>query len=101
MMKLAVLKSSKTGIFGAVTLGLGRALGETMAVTMLIGNRAEISASLFAPGQTMASVIANEYAEATSDVHLSALILVGLTLFGVTFVINSCARLLVLRGKSK
>ena len=98
MMKLAVLKSSKTGIFGAVTLGLGRALGETMAVTMLIGNRAEISASLFAPGQTMASVIANEYSEATGDVHLASLILVGLSLFGVTFVINSLARLMVMRS---
>ncbi len=96
-MQLAVLKSSVSGILGAVILGLGRALGETMAVTMLIGNRAEISASLFAPGQSMASVIANEYAEATGDLHLSALAYIGLALFAVSFVINSAARLLVWR----
>lgn len=98
MMRLSVLKTARPGIFGAVILGLGRALGETMAVTMVIGNRAEISASLFAPAQTMASVIANEYAEATSALHLSALAEIGLVLFLVTFVINSLARLLV--GKS-
>ena len=97
MMKIAVLNSSKSGVGGAIILGLGRALGETMAVTMVIGNRADISASLFAPGQTMASVIANEYAEATSDLHLSALIEVGLVLFAVTFVINTFARVFVLR----
>jgi phosphate transport system permease protein len=96
-MRLAVLKSSHSGVFGAVILGLGRALGETMAVTMVIGNRAEISASLFAPSQTMASVIANEYAEATSDMHLSALVAVGLSLFAVTFIINGLARILVRR----
>jgi phosphate transport system permease protein len=95
MMRLAVLGSAKTGILGAVILGLGRAVGETMAVTMVIGNRAEIAASLFAPGQTMASVIANEYAEATSDMHLSALVAVGLVLFLVTFLMNGTARLLV------
>ena len=80
-MRLSVLRSSRSGIYGASFLGLGRALGETMAVTMVIGNRAEISVSLFAPSQTMASVIANEYVEAGSDVHLSALIEVGLLLF--------------------
>ncbi len=68
-----------------------------MAVTMVIGNRAEIMASIFAPGQTMASVIANEYAEATSDVHLSALAAVGLVLFGVTFIVNAVALILVWR----
>ncbi len=98
MMKISVLKASRSGIFGAVSLGLGRALGETMAVTMVIGNRAEISASLFAPSQTMASVIANEYAEATSDLHLAALAEVGLALFLVTFVINSMARLIIKRS---
>jgi phosphate transport system permease protein len=92
MMTIAVLKSSRTGILGAVILGLGRALGETMAVTMLIGNRAEISASLFAPAQTMASVIANEYSEATSDMHLAALTAVGFALFAVTFLLNAMAR---------
>jgi phosphate transport system permease protein len=97
MMKLAVLKSSRAGVGGAVVLGLGRALGETMAVTMVIGNRAEIFASLFGPSQTMASVIANEYAEATSDIHLAALAEVGLLLFAVTFVVNSFARIIIWR----
>ncbi|MBC7693688.1 MAG: phosphate ABC transporter permease subunit PstC [Methylotenera sp.] len=96
-MRLAVLESSHSGILGAVILGLARALGETMAVTMVIGNRAEIAASLFAPGQTMASVIANEYAEASGDLHLSALAFVGLALFAVSFAINSVARILVWR----
>ena len=99
--RLAVIKSSRTGIFGAVILGLGRALGETMAVTMVIGNRNDISLSLFAPAQTMASIIANEYAEATTKLHLSALAEIGLTLFAVTFVINGVARLFIWRVKGK
>ncbi len=94
-MVIAVLRSSKPGLFGASLLGLGRAVGETMAVTMVIGNRSEISASLFAPGQTMASVLANEYAEASSNIHLAALIEVGLVLFAVTFVMNGLARLML------
>ncbi len=98
-MKISVLKASKNGIIGALFLGLGRALGETMAVTMLIGNRAQIHPSLFSPGQTMASVIANEYAEATSDLHMSALAEVGLVLFGVTFIINFAARILIYKMK--
>jgi phosphate transport system permease protein len=93
--RLAVLRYARSGLIGAVLLGLGRALGETMAVTMVIGNRAEISASLFAPGYTMASMIANEFAEATSDLYLSALIEVGLLLFVVTVIVNALARLLV------
>ena len=97
MIKISVLKSSKSGIGGAVILGLGRALGETMAVTMVIGNRSEINLSLLAPAQTMASVIANEYAEATSDIHLSALIEIGFLLFIVTFLINAFARIFILR----
>ena len=97
MIRLAVVKSSWSGVFGAGILGLGRALGETMAVTMLIGNRNEISASLFAPGQTMASVIANEYAEAGSNIHLAALAYVGLALFVVSFVVNLFARRIVRR----
>lgn len=96
-MKITVLTASQAGIMGATILGLGRALGETMAVTMVIGNRSEVSASLFAPGQTMASIIANEYAEATSDMHLSALAAVGFTLFLVTLALNSLARILVWR----
>lgn len=92
MLKVAILQSSKSGIFGAVVLGLGRALGETMAVTMVIGNRPQVSASLFAPAQTMASIIANEYAEASSDLHHSALAAVGLSLFLVSLLINMGAR---------
>jgi phosphate transport system permease protein len=80
-----------------VILGLGRALGETMAVTMLIGNRHELSASLFAPGYTMASLIANEFSEATTDIHLSALMAVGFVLLVITLIVNAAARLLVRR----
>jgi phosphate transport system permease protein len=76
-------------------LGLGRALGETMAVTMVIGNRPEIAASLFAPGYTMASLIANEFSEATNDLHLSALMAVGAILFIITLIVNAIARWLV------
>jgi phosphate transport system permease protein len=93
--RMAVLSYGRSGLIGAVLLGLGRALGETMAVTMVIGNRPEISASLFAPGYTMASVLANEFTEATSDVYLSALVEIGLLLLIVTVVVNALARLLV------
>ena len=96
MMKMAVIKTSRSGLVGAVILGLGRALGETMAVTMVIGNRNDITASLMAPGQTMASVIANEYGEA-SGLHMAALAGVGLSLFAVSLVINSAARLIIWR----
>ena len=90
-----VLVNGAPGIAGAIILGLGRAIGETMAVTMVIGNRAEISASLFAPSYTIASAIANEFTEATQDLYLSALVELGLILFFVTFVVNAIARLLV------
>lgn len=90
-----VLQNARSGITGAIILGLGRAIGETMAVTMLIGNRPEISASLFAPSFTIASAIANEFTEATSEIYLQALIELGLILFIVTFIINAIARLLV------
>ena len=93
----AVIPYARSGIIGGVMLGLGRALGETMAVTMLIGNRHEISASLLAPGYTMASLIANEFSEATSDAHLAALMAVGFVLLLVTFAINALARWLVWR----
>jgi phosphate transport system permease protein len=93
----AVLPYARTGVIGGVILGLGRALGETMAVTMLIGNRHEISASLFAPGYTMASLIANEFSEASDDLHLSALMAVGFVLLVVTLIINALARWLVWR----
>jgi phosphate transport system permease protein len=91
----AVIPYAKSGIIGGIILGLGRALGETMAVTMLIGNRAEISASLFAPGYTMASLIANEFSEASGDLHLAALMAVGFTLFVITLIVNAIARWLV------
>ena len=77
VIRIAVLSYARRGLFGAAVLGLGRALGETMAVTMVIGNRPEISASLFAPGYTLASVIANEFTEATSDLYLNALFELG------------------------
>ena len=95
MIRMGVLRNARAGIVGAIILGLGRALGETMAVTMVIGNRPEISKSLFAPGYTMASVLANEFTEATGDLYLSALIEIGLALFFVTIVVNALARLLV------
>lgn len=97
MIRTAVIPFAKSGIIGGIILGLGRALGETMAVTMLIGNRPEIAASLFAPGYTMASLIANEFSEATGDLHVAALMAVGFVLFLMTFVVNVIARLLVAR----
>lgn len=90
-----VLPIARPGILGSVILGLGRALGETMAVTMVIGNRSEIKASLFAPGHSMAAVIANEFTEAVEDIYLSSLIEIGLLLFLVTFVLNALARFLI------
>ena len=93
----AVVPYARSGIVGGIILGLGRALGETMAVTMLIGNVHKISASLFAPGYTMASLIANEFSEATTDIHLSALMAVGFVLFIMTLIVNAIARWLVWR----
>jgi phosphate transport system permease protein len=95
MIRMGVLRNARVGIVGGVILGLGRALGETMAVTMVIGNTAEIHRSLLANGATMASVIANEFTEAVTDMHLSALIEIGLALFIVTIIVNAIARLLV------
>ena len=95
MIRDAVIPYARSGIIGGIMLGLGRALGETMAVTMVIGNRPEISASLLAPGYTMASLIANEFSEATNDLHLSALMAVGAALFVITLVVNAIARWLV------
>ena len=93
--RIAVLSYAKKGLFGAVILGLGRALGETMAVTMVIGNRPEIAKSLFAPGYTLASVIANEFTEATTNTYLNALFEIGLVLLGVTILVNGAAQLLL------
>jgi len=86
---------ARTGIIGAVMLGFGRALGETMAVTMVIGNNPKVSLSLFAPQYTMAAVVANEFAEAAGELYLSALVEIGLVLFIITVMINSLSRLLI------
>ncbi len=95
MIRMGVLRNARIGIVGAVILGLGRALGETMAVTMVIGNTPEIHHSLLANGSSMAAVIANEFSEASDDLHRSALIEIGLALFLVTIVVNALARVLV------
>lgn len=95
MLRMAVLRNARPGIFGAVILGLGRALGETMAVSMVIGNRPEIARSLFAPGHTLASVIALEFTEAVGATYLSALVEMALVLFVLTLIVNALARLLV------
>jgi len=91
----AALFYARTGIIGAVMLGFGRALGETMAVTMVIGNNPRVSTSLFAPQYTMAAVIANEFAEAADQLYLDALIEIGLVLFIITLVVNGLSRLLI------
>jgi phosphate transport system permease protein len=93
--RIAVLPYARPGILGAALLGLGRALGETMAVTMVIGNSPEIHASLFAPGYSLPAVIANEFAEATDALHTGALAGLALVLFGIALLLNSLARLLV------
>jgi phosphate transport system permease protein len=95
MIRMGVLRNARIGIVGAVILGLGRALGETMAVTMVIGNTPEIHKSLLSNGASMASVIANEFSEAVTELHRSALIEIGLVLFIVTICVNALARLLV------
>lgn len=93
--RIAVLSYARTGLIGAVILGLGRALGETMAVTMVIGNACRISSSILSPGDTLASVIANQFSEASLGIQLSALFELGLILFGVTIVVNLIAQLLL------
>ena len=97
VVRLVTLPFSRAGIMGSIFLALGRALGETMAVTMVIGNVPKISASLFDPSYTMAAVIANEFAEATSDLYVHSLIAIALTLFCITVVVNGLARLLIYR----
>jgi len=101
MIRMGVLRNARIGIVGAVILGLGRALGETMAVTMVIGNDPRIKASLFAPGYTIAAVIANEFTEAVNGLHQSALIELGLVLFLLTMIINAGARLLIIATTKK
>jgi phosphate transport system permease protein len=95
MIRMGVLRNARIGIVGAVILGLGRALGETMAVTMVIGNTPEIHRSMLSNGYSMASVIANEFTEAVSNLHRSALIEIGLALFIVTILVNALAQFLV------
>jgi phosphate transport system permease protein len=95
MIRMGVLRNARIGIVGSIILGLGRALGETMAVTMVIGNSPQIMKNLLAPGYSMASVIANEFSEASDDTYRSALIEIGLALFLVTIVVNALARVLV------
>lgn len=101
MVRIAVLPYARSGIMGSIFLALARALGETMAVTMVIGNRPEISLSLFEPGYTMAAVIANEFTEATSDLYVQTLIEIGLVLFGVTILVNALARWLIFSVSTK
>ncbi len=95
MLTKAVLPYARSGVLGALVLGLGRAIGEAMAVAMVIGNKPAIAASLFAPGYTMASVLANEFSEATGKVYISMLVEIGLLLFVVSLIVNVIARLLV------
>ncbi len=91
-----VIPNASTGIMGSIFLALARALGETMAVTMVIGNTPNLAASLLSPGYSIAAVIANEFAEASGDLYVSSLIFLGLVLFGLTIVINAAARILIL-----
>jgi phosphate transport system permease protein len=95
MVKMVIIPYARSGVFGSIFLALGRALGETMAVTMVIGNTPKISASLFDPGYSMAAVIANEFAEAASPDYVNALVAIGLVLFGITVVVNGAARLMI------
>src|SRR6266702_5848151 len=101
MIRTGVLRNARAGLLGGVILGLGRALGETMAVTMVIGNRHDISVSLLGPAYTMAAAIANEFSEATTSMYLSALFEVGLLLFVITVGVNALARLLIWRSRAR
>jgi phosphate transport system permease protein len=96
-----VVPFARSGIFGSIFLALARALGETMAVTMVIGNTPLISASLFSPGYSIAAVIANELAEASSNLHYQSLIELGLVLFLLTFILNGLARILIVATSQK
>jgi phosphate transport system permease protein len=101
MIKITILRPSISGMIGGVVLGLGRALGETMAVAMVIGNTSRLSFSLFAPGSTMASVIANEYAEATNEMHMASLGYVALLLLAITLIVNGFARFIIWKWAPK
>jgi phosphate transport system permease protein len=97
VVRYVVLPYTRVGVIGGVMLGLGRALGETMAVTFVIGNAHRISASVLAPGTTIAATIANEFTEAVGDLYTSSLILLGLILFVITFIVLACARFMLMR----
>jgi len=97
VIRMSVLSYARSGVFASIFLGFGRAFGETMAVTMLIGNTPLISSSLFSPGYSLASLVANEFTEATTPVYISALIEAGLVLLAVSFLSNVIARLLIRR----
>lgn len=101
VLRLVTLPFSRSGILGSIFLALGRALGETMAVTMVIGNRPEIKLSLFEPSHTMAAVIANEFTEAASDLYLQTLIEIGLVLFAITILVNGIARLMIYKTAAR
>jgi phosphate transport system permease protein len=101
VMAHVVLPYTRVGVIGGVMLGLGRALGETMAVTFVIGNAHKISGSIIAPGTTISATIANEFTEAVGDIYTSSLIELGLILFVITFVVLACARLLLMRIEHK
>jgi phosphate transport system permease protein len=96
-----VLPNARTGIIGSIFLALARALGETMAVTMVVGNTPKITASLLSPGYSIAAVIANEFAEASGSLYVSSLMFLGLVLFGLTILINAAARILILTTSSR
>jgi phosphate transport system permease protein len=96
-MRYVVLPYTRVGVIGGVMLGLGRALGETMAVTFVIGNAHKISSSLLAPGTTISATIANEFTEAVGDLYTSSLIALGLILFEITFIVLAIARYMLLR----
>jgi len=99
--RIAVLPYSRSGVIGAIMLGLGRALGETMAVTFVIGNAHRISASILQPGTTISASLANEFTEAVGDLYLSSLIALGFILFVITFIVLAIAKLLLLRLKKQ
>ncbi|MFZ4534577.1 MAG: PstC family ABC transporter permease, partial [Alsobacter sp.] len=101
VVKNVVIPFTRVGVIGGIMLALGRALGETMAVTFVIGNANRVGGSLLAPGTTISATIANEFTEATGDLYVSSLIALGLILFFITFVVLSCARLLLMRLDQK
>jgi phosphate transport system permease protein len=99
--RYVVIPFTRVGIIGGVMLGLGRALGETMAVTFVIGNAHKISASILAPGTTISATIANEFTEAVGDLYTSSLVALGLILFIITFIVLAAARLMLMRIEKK